>query len=78
MNGTGALVCCFFCKGAKEKDGGGVRLCVCFVRVCEGGGGRGGGEECITSNDSLTYFTARTCIRKNRTTTSRRQKCALL
>ena len=42
MNGTGALVCCFFCKGAKEKDGGGVRLCVCFVRVCEGGGGGGG------------------------------------
>ena len=43
MNGTGALVCCFFCKGAKEKDGGGVRLCVCFVRVCVGG--RGEGEE---------------------------------
>ena len=85
MNGTGALVCCFFRKGAKENGGGGVRLCVCFVRLCGcvcvcvcGGGGGVGGEECITSNDSLTYFSARTCIRKNRTTTSRRQKCALL
>ena len=74
MNGTGALVCCFFRKGAKEKGGGGVRFCVCFVRVCV----CGGGEECITSNDSLTYFSAKTCIRKNRTMTCRRQKCALL
>ena len=44
-------------------------MCVC-VCVWEG-------EECITSDDSLNYFSASTCIRKNRTTTSRKQQCAL-
>ena len=50
-----------------------VCVCVC-VCVCDGGKG----EECITSNDSLNFFSTRTCIRKNRTTTGRRQRCALL
>ena len=52
-----------------------VCVCVC-VCVCMCDGGKG--EECITSNDSLNFFSTRTCIRKNRTTTGRRQRCALL
>ena len=32
----------------------GVRVCMCVY----------GEEECVTSNDSLTYFLVRTCIKK--------------
>ena len=77
MNGYwGASVLLLLKRGAGKRVGvvyacvlGGVCLCVW---------GGWGGEDCITSNDSLTYFSASTCIRKNRTTTSCRQQCALL
>ena len=43
-----------------SKKGAGKGWCV-FVCVCVGWGG----GECITSNDSLNYFSARTFVRKN-------------
>ena len=65
-------------KGRRKSWGWCVFVCVCVcvcARVCVE---RGGGAGCITSNDSLTYFSARTYIRKNRSTTKRRQQCALI
>ena len=66
-----------FKKGPRKSWGWCVFVCVC-VCVCACVCGGGGGAGCITFNDSLTYFSARTYIRKNRSTTSRRQQCALL
>ena len=54
---------------------GGEGVCLC-VGMCGGvcfcgGGEEGAGDlECITSNATLTYFSSRTCIRKNRATTT--------
>ena len=77
MNGYwGARVLLLSKRGA-GKVGDGVCLCVC-VCVCACVCGGGGGAGCITFNDSLTYFSARTYIRKNRSTTKRRQQCALI
>ena len=70
---TGALVCCFFRKGAQEKGGGDVCLCVggACLYVCVWGGG-------VCHIQRLTNLLFSQDLYKKNRTTSRRQLCALL